>query len=114
LRLPAEESHAAEAYNAQIDVVVTIGHRERGPKLLARGARRAQQVSGLGAGHSARAACRLLITRPAFRRTTASVDSLDALLLTYSPCSLGNLIVGATLRKFAGDPNPSDRLSSPA
>jgi molybdate transport system ATP-binding protein len=35
---------------AQINVLVTIGHREGGPKLLARVTRRAQRVLGFGAG----------------------------------------------------------------
>jgi molybdate transport system ATP-binding protein len=36
--------------DAQINVVVTIGHRESGPKLLARVTRRAQRVLGFGPG----------------------------------------------------------------
>jgi molybdate transport system ATP-binding protein len=43
--------HAIEPVGeAQVNVVVTIGHRDGGPKLLARVTRRAQQVLGFGPG----------------------------------------------------------------
>jgi molybdopterin-binding protein len=48
--VPVRVKHIEPLDEAQINVVVTIGHREGGPKLLVRVTRRAQRLLGFGPG----------------------------------------------------------------
>jgi molybdate transport system ATP-binding protein len=81
--LPVRVLHIGEPLNeAQINVVVTLGHRDGGPKLLARVTRRAQRLLGFGLGQDVYAQIKAVSLVASSGRPAASARSADIVQLS--------------------------------
>jgi molybdate transport system ATP-binding protein len=80
--LPVRVLHIEPLNEAQINVVVTLGHRDGGPKLLARVTRRAQRLLGFGLGQDVYAQIKAVSLVASSGRPAASARSADIVQLS--------------------------------
>jgi molybdopterin-binding protein len=74
--------HIEPLNEAQINVVVTLGHRDGGPKLLARVTRRAQRLLGFEPGQDVYAQIKAVSLVASSARPAASARSADIVQLS--------------------------------
>jgi molybdate transport system ATP-binding protein len=80
--LPVRVLHIEPLNEAQINVVVTLGHRAGGPKLLARVTRRAQRLLGFEPGQDVYAQIKAVSLVASSARPAASARSADIVQLS--------------------------------